>query len=261
MKTTLKTTLGLRHAVLAVAAFALAAPAATVAASPLDWIGGEKIKGSGKVMQQNRALANFSGVALSLPARVELRIGNTEGVSVETDDNLLPLVETVIENGTLKVRPSKRNMNLQPTHMRVVIQARSVERLSVGGSGTIHSQPLRGGKMVFDIGGSGSIEVDRIDGDSVSVSLGGSGDLTTGGGSAKNLSVSVAGSGDVDVGKVAAGQASVTVAGSGTATVWARDSLGATIAGSGDVNYYGNPKITRSVVGSGDVVRLGNAPR
>ncbi|MBZ2207075.1 head GIN domain-containing protein [Massilia soli] len=254
MKTT--TTIALRHLVLAFAAITLAAPVAMVSASPLDWIVGDKVRGNGAIKKQSRALAHFTGLSLNVPAQLELRIGNTEGISIETDDNLLPLIETTIDNGTLKIRPLKKNMNLNATSMKIIVHARDVNRIALGGSGTIRSDALRGERMQFDLGGSGSIDIKSIDGDAVSVTVGGSGNFKTGGGSANTVSVSIGGSGDVDMGRMAAGDASVSVAGSGTAEVWARDNLSATIAGSGDVNYRGDPKISRSVVGSGDVTRV-----
>lgn len=246
----------LRHLVLAVAAFTLAAPVAMVSASPLDWIGGEKVRGSGALKKQSRAVSHFTGLTLNLPAQLELRIGNTEGITIETDDNLLPLIDTTIDNGTLKIRPLKKHMNLHATSMKIIVHARQVERIALGGSGTIRSDALRGARMQFDLGGSGAIDVKSIDGEAVSVTVGGSGNFKAGGGSARTVSVSIGGSGDVDLGRMAAGDASVSVAGSGTAEVWARDNLSATIAGSGDVHYHGDPKISRSVVGSGDVTRV-----
>ena len=246
----------LRHLVLAVAAFSLAAPAAMVSASPLDWIGGERVRGNGAVRKQSRAVSHFTGLSLNVPAQLELRIGNAEGITIETDDNLLPLIETTVDNGTLKIRPVKKNMNLKASTMKIIVHARQVDRVALGGSGAIRSDALRGNRMHFDLGGSGSIDIKSIDGDAVSVSVGGSGNFIAGGGSARTVSVSIGGSGDVDVGRLAAGDASVSVAGSGTAEVWARDTLSATIAGSGDVHYHGDPKISRSVVGSGDVTRV-----
>ncbi len=245
---------------LAVSALAFTLPASQAMAAPADWFGGEKIQGSGNIKKQSRELAHFTGISMSLPAQVELRIGNAEGITIETDDNLLPHIETVIENGTLKVRPAKRNMNLHARSMKIVINAKEVERISLGGSGSIESDPLKGGKMKFDLGGSGSINVKRIDGESVSVALGGSGNFKTGGGSAGNLSVSIGGSGDVDLGQVKAREASVSVAGSGEAIIWASDTLSVRIAGSGDVNYYGDPKLSQSVVGSGGARRLAAKP-
>ena len=64
---------------------------------------------------------------------------------------LLPLIDTVIENGVLKIRPVKRNTNLSTRTLKIIVNARSIERLSVGGSGSITSDPLRGNKLTFNI--------------------------------------------------------------------------------------------------------------
>jgi len=252
---------GLRQAALAMAVLACAIPATEAMASPLDWIAGERIQGSGVIKKQSRELAHFTGVSLSLAANLELRIGTTESVVIETDDNLLAQIETVIENGTLKIRPVKRNMNLSSRTMKIVVTAKEIDRIALGGSGSIESDALKAPKLSIDLGGSGSINIKALDAESVAVSLGGSGNLKTGGGTAASVSVSIGGSGDVDLGQLKAREASVSLAGSGAATVWPSTALSVTIAGSGDVNYYGDPKVSRSVVGSGGTRRLGAAPR
>ena len=253
-------TKGVRHLVLAGAALACAVPSAQVLASPFDWVGGERVQGSGNIEKQSRDLGHFTGVSLSVPGNLELRLGNAEGITIETDDNLLPLIETAIENGVLKIRPAKRNAQLQTRHLKIVVNAKEIDRLALGGSGSIVSDALRGKKLQFDLGGSGSIKLKGMDSESVSITVGGSGNLKSGAGKAASLSVSIRGSGDVDVGQVQVNNASVSVAGSGSSVVWANDDLSVTIAGSGDVNYYGDPKVSRSVVGSGSTKRLGGAP-
>lgn len=222
---------------------------------------GEQIQGSGHVTQQARTPGHFTGLALSLPAKVELRLGNSEGVTVETDDNLQALVETEVENGTLQIRPARRNARLHAHTLKIVVQARQIERVVLAGSGSIDADPLRAAKLEFVIGGSGSIDVRRIEAETVAVSLGGSGNLKAGGGTARQLSLSIGGSGNAELGQVKADSASVKVAGSGEATVWAGAALNMTIAGSGDVSYYGDPTVSKSVLGSGEVRRLGAAPR
>ena len=219
----------------------------------------EKVAGSGHVKTETRALGHFNGVALALPGDVELRIGNTESVTIETDDNLLPMIETAIENGTLHLRPSKRNWNFDTRRLKIIVQAKAVDKLALGGSGSIDADPLRGAKVSIDLGGSGSIKVKSIDSDALSVAVGGSGDLKVGGGAASTLSLSIAGSGDIDLGKLKSVNASVNIAGSGDATISARDTLNATIAGSGDVNYYGDPRVSKTVIGSGSTKRIGGA--
>jgi hypothetical protein len=259
MKKTNNTARALRHLVLALSAIAFAVPAVT--ASAASFWGSDKVQGSGTIKKQARELGHFTGVSLGLPAQMELRIGNTESITIETDDNLLPLIETVIEDGTLKIRANKRNLSFNSKTMRIVLQAKDVSRVALGGSGSIDADTLKGGKLQFDLGGSGSINIKGVESDAMSVTVGGSGNLKTGGGWTKNLSVSIGGSGDVDVSQVKAKEASVNVAGSGEATLAVSDSLSVTIAGSGDVNYYGDPKVSKSVVGSGGVKRVGGSPK
>lgn len=237
----------------------LAGPGLAMAGS-WSW-GGEQVQGSGRIVKQDRQVSGFSGLSLGTPGRVELRIGNSESVTVEADDNVLPLIETVVEDGVLKIRPARRNLALKGTAIRVVVQARSIERLSLGGSGSIHADPLRARGLDIDVGGSGSIRLNGVDAGTLSVSLAGSGDVEAAGGNVDKLSVSIKGSGDVDLGRVQAGSASVSVAGSGDAVVAARNRLGVSIAGSGDVKYYGDPQVSKSVAGSGEVRRAGASAR
>ncbi|NHZ64775.1 head GIN domain-containing protein [Massilia genomosp. 1] len=246
----------LRHLALA-AVLACALPASQAAGA---WFGGEKVQGSTIIKRQARALGHFTGVGVSLPAKVEVRIGDTEGVTIEADDNLLPLIEAVIEDGTLQLRPNKRNLNLQSRNIKIVVQAKKVDHLSIGGAGSIDADALRGDKITINVGGSGSIVIKGIEADNAVIAVGGSGSLSSGPGTLNKASISIGGSGDVDLGKVKARDAKISVAGSGEATVWASVSLSASIAGSGGVKYYGDPTVSKSVAGSGTTRRIGDAP-
>lgn len=220
----------------------------------------ETVRGNGKVVTQSRAVSGFTGVGLGLPAEVEVRIGTTEGVTIETDENLLPHIETVVKGGTLEIRAKQDRTNLQSKLMKVVVQARQIDHLKVGGSGSISADTLRSPKLAFDIGGSGNIAVKHAEAEKVAVAIGGSGNAKLSGGKAGKLDVSIAGSGDVVAGSLQADDVDVTIAGSGDATVWARNNLKMSVAGSGDVQYYGHPQVKKSVAGSGSTKQLGAAP-
>jgi hypothetical protein len=250
-----------RLALAAACALAFAAPLQPAQAFPFSWGSGEQVQGSGHVTKQARDVGHFTGLAMAVPGNVELRVGNSEGVTVETDDNIQAVIETVVENGTLKIRPAKRNVNIRTHTLKIVVQARNVDHVGLAGSGSLDSDTLRGKEVKVDLGGSGSINLKGIEGEILAVTIGGSGNLKSGSGNVRNVSVTIGGSGDVDLGTVKAESASVKVAGSGQATVWTTKALAMTIAGSGDVNYYGDPTVSKSVVGSGDARRLGAAPR
>ncbi len=244
---------------LAASMLALAALAAVVPATYARGWGMGTTHGSGTFKTETRAPGHFTGVAMGLPGNLELRIGNTESVTIEADDNLMPLIETVVENGVLKIRTTRRNAGIEPRRLKIVVQAKGIDQIALGGSGSIDADALRGPKVMIDLGGSGSIKVRGVDSDALTVVLGGSGDLKVAGGATKKLSLSIAGSGDVDLGKLQSADASVNIAGSGEATISVRDNLNVTIAGSGDVNYYGDPRVSKTSIGSGSAKRLGAA--
>ena len=259
MPHTTPTRSGLAYLTLAVAALAFFVPANPAAASSLDKMTGKTVRGNGVMQQQTRAPGHFDAVALDLAGNLELRLGNSDSVTIESDGNLLALIETVIEDGTLKIRTSPRHANIAPTRLRIVVQAKNIEHLTVAGSGSIEADSLRGPRLKLDVGGSGSIHVKALDSAAVSVSIGGSGSFS-GAGHAGRLSVAIGGSGRVQAGQLAADEVQVSIGGSGQALVWAKRQLHVSVGGSGDVDYYGDPQVSTSLQGSGRVKRIGSAP-
>lgn len=230
-------------------------------AGPLSWLSGaEHVQGNGKIVKQNREVGHFNALSIGVGGDVDIRLGNTEGVTVETDDNIQSAIETVVENGTLRIRPLRNNLKLDTRTMKIVVQARTLDKLSIGGSGNVSADKLRGEHLTIDVGGSGTINIGQLDAESAAIALGGSGSLKAAG-NTERLQVSIGGSGRVQAGQLQARDAVVSIGGSGQATVWARKSLVLSVAGSGDINYYGDPQISKSIMGSGSVKRLGGAPQ
>lgn len=240
-----------RTAVLAVATTAVALASLRVVAS-------SAVRGNGVRRTEARTMSGFTGIAMAVPGQLEVRLGATEGVTIEADENLLPLIETTVSRGTLQIRP-RRGEDLDPTVLRIVVQARQVEQLSLAGSGSISADALKATSLKVDVSGSGSLSLQRAEVEEMSVSMAGSGSATLAG-KVRALKVSVAGSGSVSAAALQADEAKVSMAGSGLATVSARNSLKASIAGSGTVRYHGDPKVDRSIAGSGDVQRIGPLP-
>lgn len=251
----------LRKLVLALSLVACALPVAHTTAAGFSWPGSEKIRGNGVMQQQVRKLAPFRAVALNVPGELELRLGATDSITIESDANVLPLINTVVENGTLTIAPAKPNLMLKTHHMKLVLTAKNIDRISVGDSGSVEAVALTAKQLAFSIAGSGSINIQGVQADELSVSVGGSGDFKSNGGKARILTLSISGSGDVDLGRVQTSDAAVSISGSGDAVVWATKNLSTAIVGSGDVNYYGDPTVSRSVTGSGSTERLGTSPR
>lgn len=194
---------------------------------------GEKVAGSGVFRTEARPVAGFRSVALGVGARVELRQGDVEGLSITGDDNIVPLVETIVEDGTLRIR-WKGNAKVTPSYksLAIVVSAKNIDGLTIGGSGHIHAAQLMSSKLRVTIGGSGRMSA---------------------AGRTESLHVAVAGSGELSAARFESRRASIALQGSGQASVWAKETLDVTIAGSGDVTYRGTPQVNRTVLGSGTV--------
>jgi len=224
-----------------------------------NWGFGKSVKGSGVLKSESRNVSGFSKVSLSVPGNAELIQGSSEGITIETDDNILPLIETVVEGGALKIRFIDKNTSVSTKTLKLVINAKTVEGLSVAGSGDVRAAKLQSTSLKTSIAGSGDVQITQLDTESLVVSIAGSGNFAAGG-KARTIETKIAGSGDLKIGKLEANSVKVSIAGSGDATVWAKESLTISVAGSGDVKYFGDAKISQSVAGSGSVKRLGMAP-
>lgn len=225
----------------------------------LNWGGGEQVKGSGMIVSETRELDAFDAISLSGDLQVRVRQGATTRVEVRADNNLLPLIETRIVEGskgrTLEIGPKKGYNLAGTTREQITLQMPQLRRVAVGGSGDVRVEAMNTPSVDASIGGSGKIVFVDVTSQSMTLSVAGSGDVEVSGRTG-NLSLSVAGSGDVNARSLAADVVKASVAGSGSAQVHAIKTLRVSIAGSGDIAYLGSPEVISSVAGSGNVSRL-----
>jgi Putative auto-transporter adhesin, head GIN domain len=230
---------------------------AVAAAEDGSWfsrIFGPSTVGSGNVKSENRTATGFQEVAAGGSMKVLLRQSGREGVEVSADDNLLPLIETRVSNGTLVIE-LKRGANYTSRNpVTVTVDFIALKSLSLGGSATISGASIKGSKLGVSIGGSGSVKLSDVQLSALDVSIGGSGSFAATGRSPK-LSISIGGSGGALTEQLDADDVTVSVAGSGGAVVKANRTLDASVAGSGDVVYSGDAVARTSKAGSGTVTK------
>jgi hypothetical protein len=209
--------------------------------------------------RETRPVSGFTGISLAAPIKVELVQGDTESLVLEGDEATLAEIETVVEQGVLKIRTRSGFESRHVSKARARVAAKTIDSLRIAGSGDIDAQQLRSNVLKVAVSGSGDVRIGTLAASSIEVSVAGSGDVLVGG-KVDSVSTSIAGSGDVKAGKLETNNAKVSIAGSGDVAVWAKQSLNVKIVGSGDVRYYGDPAITQSILGSGSLRRAGAAP-
>lgn len=212
------------------------------------------IKGEGPVRTETRDVSDFHAVEVAVAGDVEVSVAENYFVEVQTHENLMPVLKTKVENGTLKIYFDESVSYSEGLKIRV--SAPAFDQFTLGGSGTIKViTPIRSDKMALDIAGSGDIFVPQGEFNTLTTSIAGSGGIEIGG-TAGILKSEIAGSGDVKGKQLTARELDASIAGSGSVTCDVVEILKAEIAGSGDIFYSGDPQVDADVSGSGKVKRL-----
>ena len=215
----------------------------------------ETVVGSGHVISEKRAVSGFSAVDLRGSGDVTIIQGDTEGLVIDAEDNLLPLIEsTVGQDGTLHLGFREHQGSIESKKDVVYkLAVKNVERLTVKGSGSIRAASLTsGGAFLVKLPGSGEITVDHLKAPAVNATIDGSGTVKLGG-ETHNEGVEINGSGNYETKNLRSDEAEIGINGSGEAHVNVTGSLKASINGSGEVSYRGHPNVTKQINGSGEV--------
>lgn len=216
------------------------------------------ISGSGTLITESRDVNGFDQVTLEGSGEVILTQGDTESLTVETDDNLMQYVSTEVRDGTLYLDlRNEQFTHIGPTQLIFRLDVKEIVGLNVLGSGSIEADSLTTDRLSFDIVGVGDVLVDSLQAGELQIHIGGSGNLELAG-TATEQDINIGGSGRVLAPDLRSEVVNVRTGGSGDATVWASNTLDARIAGSGKVNYYGSPSVSSSITGSGILISLGD---
>jgi hypothetical protein len=235
----------------------LGAALAPAAAGAGSWSFGGTTRGSGKITREVRVVEPFDTLRVSGASKLELRQGEREGIEVETDDNIQPLIETMHRGSTLEIG---QRGNIKPTSLSIVITARRIDVLEVSGAaGLVAPGRWRAEKMRLEVGGAGVLKFADLAVEHLGVEGGGSGVLNLGG-SAGVLRGALGGASTLSAKRLSAREADLRVGGSAQAVLWVRESLQGSVGGAGALRYYGKPRADVSRGGAGKVAALGLTP-
>ena len=186
--------------------------------------GNGRIEGSGAAMTETRSVGAFTRVELAGGATVHVHPGSPQAVTVSGDDNIVPLVTTRVENGTLVVDQEKNRDFATREPLVVDIRAPGLTASVLSGAGSM---------TVDGVSGLGSLDV---------------------AGAVLGLHADVSGSGSALLDHLVSKDATVVLSGMGSAHVFATHSLNASVDGMGSVVYGGNPQhVQKQVTGAGAV--------
>lgn len=210
----------------------LIAVAATMAGCGHFHIGGDGVKGSGKIVKKTLSFAEFKAISHESVSELVVTVGGKQNVEIETDDNILPLLTNEVKDGTLTM-DTKQDIN--PTKLVYRVTVPTLESLSLEGVG--------------------SGEVTGIDGKTFKANLTGVGSLKLAG-KTDDFNAEVAGVGSLDAFGLQAKIVKVEVSGVGSAKVSASETLDATTTGVGSIEYKGDAQAKTRADGIGSVSKV-----
>lgn len=216
---------------------------------------GDDVTGSGRVTTEERTVGHFSEVEVLGPFEIHLKQGPDQPVTIEAEDNIIPIIETYVRGEVLRIEvdDDTKLHNSKPIH--IYLQSTSYRYVELAGSGSVdNTDTLRSDRFKYVMDGSGDATFTIVT-DKLETEAYGSGNIVLRG-KTPSYKSRMQGSGDIDALDLRATDAELEIFGSGDQTVNVSRTLDVAIYGSGDVRYKGNPEVKSKVHGSGKVSRL-----
>jgi hypothetical protein len=214
------------------------------------------IQGNGSARTESRDVGGFDQVALNGTGTLVVTQGDSEGLTVRADDNILSHLRSQVSGGRLELGPPSGTVVSSRTPIRYELTARALRSIQLAGSGAVQAARLVADQLDLGIAGSGRMDVGQLSATALTVRVDGSGTVTVAG-SAARQTLDVAGSGTYRAADLASQRATIRIAGAGSAAVRVSDSLDVSVDGTGTVTYAGSPTVTQHVNGTGSVTRTG----
>ncbi|HYP61952.1 MAG TPA: head GIN domain-containing protein [Thermomicrobiales bacterium] len=227
--------------------------AVTLAVSGCSWSeSGEALKGSGTVVTESRAVAGFTGVDLSGVGILRITQGAAEALTIQTDDNLLPLITTQVRNGTLIIAIDTKDHphGVDPTTLVYDLTVTSLQALSVAGAAQVEGRSIAADDLRLEISGAAKVDFDQIQAKALHVTSAG-GSAFTIAGTVDMQEIVITGAGEYRAKGLASRTATVRITGAGHATIAVAEALDASIDGTGLIEYVGSPTVVQHVTGLG----------
>ena len=187
-------------------------------------------RGEGAITSETRQTDAFSRIESTAGIRVSIGIGESSGLEVRAQGNILPLIVTEVSDGTLRIHSSKGYTTSES--VEVILSTPELERIALSG------------------GSRGT--VDGLAADAFDVQLSG-GSVLTANGTAKTMTVGVTGGSVAELAGLTAATIAVEASGGSRAELMATDAVNGSANGGSHVSIAGGATSTVDANGGSQV--------
>jgi hypothetical protein len=152
------------------------------------------VKGTGPSINKDYKVSGFHGIDVSHGFDVILVQGNSEGLTLSLQENLIEYITVIVDQGILKIYSDKNINATQPLKARITF--RDISKLDVSGGGDVTAETqVNAQKMEIGMSGGGDVTL-NLNSDELNCGISGGGDLKIDG-NIKNYDLDLSGGGDV----------------------------------------------------------------
>jgi hypothetical protein len=206
-------------------------------------------RGNGVPGSDVRTLTGFDSIAVADSIHATIGSGPWSSLVLTGDENLLPLVETVVEGNGLVVRV-RPFLVLEPTlPLKMTLTLPTLVGVAASGAATLSAETAPSDRFNADASGDASIDVHGLAATSTTIAASGGATVNLSGRSG-TLSVDASGGAHVLTETVSATDATVAASGDAEVEVDVSQSLSASLSGGSQLRVWGQPR-TRRVDSSG----------
>jgi hypothetical protein len=191
--------------------------------------------GEGAIIDETRELPAFESVQADGSLDVVVYPSTSNKVVVSGYSNLVPVFETEVINGKLRLRYPDKYINVRHDNIHVTVYTTAMSSYAINGSGkTVIKADQNSPDLALEINGSGDIDIEQNQ--------------------FVNVNCKINGSGNINGRQCAADHATMRISGSGNIEMTVNKTMDVDISGSGDVNYWGSASVTNAdISGSGKI--------
>ena len=199
--------------------------------------GGDSVRGDGKASQESRGLSDhFTRVEASGIQGLQIECGQSqEKVQLEGESNILPLIETRVENGVLHIGPKSGESFSTNQPIQVTLFMDNLHNLELSGSVDGYVRGLHSDRLALELSGSSKVRLE---------------------GTARQLDLDMSGASSAAAMGLLVDDVRAEMSGASSAMVAPQRTLEVDGSGASSVAYQGNPSVSKDLSGAASLNRI-----
>lgn len=211
-----------------------------------------QINGSGNIIKQKRETGSFTGVEAGGAFEVEIKMGNSTEVIVESDDNIIQFIKTKVVGDVLEIS-HKSGLNIGNGHYKVFVTVPFINTIKASGAANIKAIDTLNNTQSIKMESSGAANIKAIvNVPVIEIEASGASGIELKG-RTKKITAEANGSADIKCTNLLSENADLDASGAGTIHAHASVRIAATASGAASVYHRGTNNITEKVSGAANI--------